>query len=493
MIFEQKNRLKMKNNYAPHDTATPKDSKTHSRWLWLLMAGCALVILAGISRRSRHDDSAAPTIPSNATEASEAGGVSSIGRAQRLAHSSSSATAQIAEEIVASKVSLFGRSRRDLAREMGRRAKKDVPPEIEKFFDAVEAGRWEEIETQFKALSKQSGQFEGSSHSPELDPFWQAVLDAYGVAEQAHLWPAQKLLDYGNAILGSLRPGMVYVGGTDNGRWIPELLNETSGGEQHIIVTQNAFADARYVDFMNTLYGDRLATLTDEDSKRAFQEYVTDAQRRLEHDQQFPDEPKQIRPGEDVRVEDGRVQVGGQAAVMAINEKLLQSLMARNPDLSFAIQESFPLKGTYAEALPLGPLMELRALDGQKTFTAERAAQSLDYWVNTAQQVFSDPDTAGSPEALKSYSHDTVAAANLLAAHNFTAEAEQAYHLAARFWPENPESIGGLADLLVRSGRENEARQTFEEFIRQHPDQRKDLDQMSASWRVLSAVQPSQP
>src|SRR5258708_24351415 len=90
-------------------------------------------------------------------------------------------------------------------------------------------------------------------HSPELDPYWSAVLDAYGVAEQAHLWPAKQLLDYGNAILDSLRPGMVYVGGTDNGRWIPELLNDTSSGEQHIIITQNALADGSYAEYIATL------------------------------------------------------------------------------------------------------------------------------------------------------------------------------------------------------------------------------------------------
>ena len=44
-------------------------------------------------------------------------------------------------------------------------------------------------------------------------------------------------------VLGSLRPGMVYVGGTDNGRWIPELLNDTSQGERHVILTQNGLAD----------------------------------------------------------------------------------------------------------------------------------------------------------------------------------------------------------------------------------------------------------
>src|SRR5260370_24415634 len=141
------------------------------------------------------------------------------------------------------------------------------------------------------------------------------------------------------------------------------------------MVTQNAFADGRYLDFLSTLYADRMTTLTTEDSQAAFQNYVADAQKRFEHDQQFPDEPKQVRPGEDLQMVDGKVQVSGIASVMAINEKLLQSLMQKNPDLSFAVQESFPFKGTYADALPLGPLMELGAADAKNDFTAQRAAQ----------------------------------------------------------------------------------------------------------------------
>jgi hypothetical protein len=110
----------------------------------------------------------------------------------------------------------------------------------------VESGNWEEIDQLWQAMAKRSAQYEGSTHDPNLDPFWPAVLEAYGAAEQAHLWPAKQLLDYSEAILGSLRPGMVYVGGTDPGRFIPTLVNETSNGEQHVILTQNAFADARY-------------------------------------------------------------------------------------------------------------------------------------------------------------------------------------------------------------------------------------------------------
>lgn len=370
-----------------------------------------------------------------------------------------------------------------------------MPPMVERFFDAIEAGNWEEINRQWAVLAKKGRQYENSTDddSPLLDPVWCALLDAYGAAEQVHEWPAQKLLDYGNAILDSLRPGMVYVGGTDYGRWVPALLNETSGREPHIVVTQNALADGRYLEYMNTLYGERFAALTEEDSQRAFRDYVADAQRRLEHDQKFPDEPKQLRFGEEVTMVDGKVQVGGQIAVMSINEKLLQTLMAKNPDLDFAIQESSPLRGTYADALPLGPLMELGARDEQNQFGPERAAQTLDYWRSRAQQIANDPEALNSTYALKSYAHDTVAAANLLAANQFTAEAEQAYRLAALLWPANAESVGGLADLLARSGREAEAHQLLAEFDQKFPDLRKDLERISARARVINSGESPKP
>src|SRR3954464_12945369 len=250
------------------------------------------------------------------------------------------AAAHSAEEIVAGKVSQFGRSRLALVHAIGLREKKEVPAEVEGFFEASAAGQWEEIDVQWHALAVRSAQYDFSTnHWPELDPFWPAVLDAYGGAEKRHLWPGRKLLDYGNSILDSLRPGIVYVGGTDEGRWIPELLNETSGGEQHIIVTQNALADSRYLDFVNTLYQDRMTTVNSEESQKIFQTYVADAQKRFEHAQQFPDEPKQVQPGEDIHIVDGKAQVSGRIAVMAINEKLLETLMQKNPGLSFALQE----------------------------------------------------------------------------------------------------------------------------------------------------------
>ena len=391
-----------------------------------------------------------------------------------------------AAELVAQKVVQFGRSRRELARAIGRRMGKKIPVEVERFFDAIESGHWPDIETEWNALAHRSGQYEDSEHGPDLNLFWPTVLDAYGVAEQAHEWPAQKLLDYGHSILDALQPGMVYVGGTDSGRWIPELLNETSGSEPHLIVTQNALADNSYLDYVQTLYGDKMNVITSDESKKIFEDYVTDARRRLEHDQQFPIEPKQLRPEESIKVgTDGKTEVSGQGAVMSINEKLLVTLMQKNPDLHFAVQESTPMKGTYADAVPLGPLMELQASDAQKSFTAERAAQSLEYWQKMAQQVLVDREASESSTTLKAYSHDVASAANLLAGHNFNGEAEKAYRLATQLWPENPESAGGLADLLSAAGRAAEARQVLDEFTKSYPERQADLERVSASARII--------
>ena len=399
---------------------------------------------------------------------------SSVHRRHQSAHESP--LTKSPEEIVSEKVRLFAQKRRDLARRVAKRQNRELSPDAEGFFDALESGNWDDIRARWKALADRSGQYSGSKEKLARDPEWSEILDAYGVAEQAHLWPAQKLLDYGQAVLGSLKPGMIYVGGTDPGRWVPELLNETGESDPHIIITQNALADATYLDFVNTLYGDQITTLTSEDSQKAFQECVQDAQKRLEHDQQFPDEPKQVRPGESIRNQDGHFQVAGAVAVMSINENLVQALMQKNPGLSFAMEESFPMKGLYAGASPLGPLLELNAPSGQSGWTQDQVAQSVDYWKSTTATLLADPEATGSDTTLKAWSHDATAAANLLSAHGYSDEAEQAYRYSTQLWPANPEAVCGLAEVLAGTGRAAEATQLLDDFARKYPDQNTALD-----------------
>lgn len=364
--------------------------------------------------------------------------------------------------MVAGKVTQFAQDRLHVTRDMAKRFKVDVKPDVERFFQAVADGKWEELNAAFEALKQRRD----GGGAEDLGVLWGPILETLLIAECAHEWPAQKLLDYGAATLGALSPGMVYVGGTDPGRGIPTLLNETSDGERHIVITQNGLADASYLQYLDFLYGDRVATLTPEDSQRAFQDYMADAQKRLAHDQQSPDEPKQIRPGEDVHMVDNRIQVSGQVAVMAINENLLRMFMTKNPDLSLAIEESFPLKSTYPNAVPLGPLMQLGVQDVQSAFTRDTALQAVTYWRETAQQFQPSPDTPADAAPRLAYAKMAAAQAALLSDHGFNGEAEQAYREAVRISPASPEATYGLGRLLAASGRADEARQLLAQFER---------------------------
>jgi hypothetical protein len=155
----------------------------------------------------------------------------------------SSGTALTPEEMVASKVTRFAQDRLRITHAMAERFKVSVAPDVERFFQAVAAGRWEELNADFEALKQRRE----SGNGEDLGVLWGPILETLLIAECGHNWPAQKLLDYGEATLGALRPGMVYVGGTDPGRGIPTLLNETSDAERHIVITQNALADGSYL------------------------------------------------------------------------------------------------------------------------------------------------------------------------------------------------------------------------------------------------------
>lgn len=373
---------------------------------------------------------------------------------------------------------------------MARHYKIEVPPEVEAFFTAVASGDWARIDAVFKSLRER---IRGDDDLEHLRKLWPAILETYGVVEQAHLWPAQKLLDYGNAALGSLREGMVYIGGSDPGRFIPTLLNETSDGQRHIVLTQNALADQSYLEYANFLYGDRLGTLSKDESQRAFQDYISDAQKRFQHDRDFPDEPKQVRPGEDLQMIDNRFQVSGTVAVMDINERLLRMLMEKNPDVSFAMQESFSFPSTYAGAAPLGPLIELRARDANAAFTPEQAGQSVAYWSDIARMQFGASDAQDGAQSRNAWAHMAAAQGNFLSSQNFGVEAEQIYLLASQLAPAYFEAVGRLARHFDETGRRPEAFALVEDFLSRNPDRRDTVDTFRNAWLTPRANTPAVP
>ena len=231
-----------------------------------------------------------------------------------------------------------------------------------------------------------------------------------------------------------------------------------------------SLADGTYLDYLKFRYGDRLNTLTSDDSQTAFQTYIADAQKRVMHDQQFPNESPQLGLGEDIQITDNRVQVSGQVAVMLINEKLVQTLLQKNPNLSFALEESTPLKSLYPGATPLGPITELNTDTAANPLTAERAAQSIDYWRSNTQNLITDTDNSASIAPRDAYAKLILGQANLFLDHNLASEAEQAYQLANSLSPAQPEAVFGYVNVLRKQNRLSEARQILQTAINLAPD-----------------------
>ena len=110
------------------------------------------------------------------------------------------------------------------------------------------------------------------------------------------------------------------------------------------------------------VYPDReIYAPTPQDSGRCYNDYLADASRRYQHDLQFPNEPKQIKPGEDLRYDPAteKLAVAGQVAVMTINGFITKVIFDHNPRNEFFVEESLPLDWMYPYLTPFGIIMKI--------------------------------------------------------------------------------------------------------------------------------------
>jgi len=434
------------------------------RALWLL--GCALVLLFAVKETAERRRGAANISQERTRFINE-----SAAREDELNHAPrgpSVVEPETPAQSVARRLSQFGAQRRTITYDLAAKYGVTIDPEVAEFYAAIEANDWHGITNKFTSIWKRKDSDDPAAAG--LRQLAAPMLETFGAAEQVHDWPPEKLLEYGHAILDSLKPGMVYIGGTDSGRFIPTLLNDTEpDSERHIVITQNALADRGYAEYFQHLYGDQIAGLDQGDSDKAFQTYIDDARKRFEHDRDFPNDPKQVRKGEDIKIVDGKTQVSGQVAVMDINERLLNRFIEKNPNFTFAMEESFPLNSTYSAAHPLGPIFEINAKEGGDALTATSANDAMNYWRKTAREIADDPVSSNSMEALKTYSHMVNAQGNFFANRDYSAQSEEAYRLALQLWPGNVEAATGLSSLLEKNGRADEGKRVLDEFNRVNP------------------------
>jgi thioredoxin-like negative regulator of GroEL len=130
------------------------------------------------------------------------------------------------------------------------------------------------------------------------------------------------------------------------------------------------------------VYPDReIYTPSPEDSQRCFQDYMADASRRMQLNQ--------LKPGEDVKVVDNRVQVSGQVAVMNINGLLTKVIFDQNPKNEFFVEESFPLDWMYPHLTPFGIIMKINRKP-LPSLTEDILRRDHDFWKQFSKRLTGD-------------------------------------------------------------------------------------------------------
>ncbi len=265
------------------------------------------------------------------------------------------------------------------------------------------------------------------------------------------------------------------------------------------------------------VYPDReIYTPTVEDLRRETDAYTLDAQRRYQHDEQFPNEPKQVKPGEDVRRIGDRIQIFGTIAVMNINGLLTKVIFDHNPKNEFFVEESLPLDWMYPYLTPYGiimkinrqplPALPVEALQKDhafwKQYSKRLTGDIMDYdtpikqvtdWIEKTYVRYNlngftgDRKFIHDMDAQKSFSKLRGAIAGMYAwrlgpqcppeyrpksveeAQRLFKEADFAYRQSFAFCPFSPEAAVRYINLLLPAGRLDDALLVVETWLKLDP------------------------
>jgi beta-lactamase regulating signal transducer with metallopeptidase domain len=278
----------------------------------------------------------------------------------------------------------FSRAKEAQAETLAAKAGEKISPEFRRFFDAAIKGDWPTVGKMFDSFRKRHPQYENKHPDPSLrTSYWQPVLEiwlAYDIVAKCEPEYTQMAVD---DTIHSIPAGSIYFGGTDPGRGLPTAFCKShADADPFFTLTQNALADGTYLDYLHAMYGGKIYTPTKEDLQKCFSDYLEDAGQRLRENK--------LKPGEDVRDVNGRIEIaGGQTTVMSINGLLAKIIFDKNPDRQFYIEESFPLDWMYPYLEPHGLIMRINR-QPLPEMPEEIVQKDREYWTNRVAGMIGD-------------------------------------------------------------------------------------------------------
>ena len=176
---------------------------------------------------------------------------------------------------------------------------------------------------------------------------------------------------FGDDIIRSIPSGSIYFGGSDPGRFIVTALEKShTAADPFFTLTPMDLADGSYMDYLRSMYGDKIYIPTESDADKCFQVYA-DAARQQEKEQRHPNEvTNATKP---------RFPFGGQYGATTPNALLAKVIFDKNTNREFYLEENVPLEWMFPYLEPHGLIMKInrQPLAG---LSDEVVRQDRDYW-----------------------------------------------------------------------------------------------------------------
>ncbi len=287
----------------------------------------------------------------------------------------------------------FSTAKEQQVRQLAKDLDLTIPQVVSNFFTAAEHGDCAFVTNTIERLVPQyRASYKSTNDLPLWIPFWQPMTEVESAYEAFAIGGTKYPTAFGEGIIQSIPARSIYFGGSDSGRMlVTALCEEHAQGKPFFTLTQNALSDSRYMDYVQAMYGKRIFLPATNDVQAALADYRADALRRLKHDKEFPDEPRQLKQGEEVRLVNGELQMNNPVSVMAVHARLVKSILERNPKREFYMEESYPLESLYPYLSPHGLIFQLnhtplaglpaKDIEADHAFWTKKCATLLGGWL----------------------------------------------------------------------------------------------------------------
>ncbi len=278
-------------------------------------------------------------------------------------------------------------------------ATNSVPPEIQTMFKYAERGNWLALSNSIQKLQERNSYFDslgyGMRHwhglrgavedfitdaaekfgSPLPWNYWapprlqgtsgETIEEIYGAFEGFETGDEKYSAVYANQIISSIPSGSIYFSGAGPGRFLITAMQKSHvNGDPFFTLDPYALADSTYLEYVRSMYGNKIYIPTAEDSKKCFNDYDAGIQKQMRNHQFKPDG----------------------LAVMDISGLLAKDMFDQNTNREFYIQENYPFDWMYLYLEPHGLIFKLNR-KSQDKLSDEIIQQDCNYWTNTLSPI----------------------------------------------------------------------------------------------------------